>query len=234
MVRVDEFLPGELVHRLDHLLDVPSGRGEDKCRIVPPHDVHDAPGGLPERRSGVQARARAGLVEIRFASADELDAQVDLAWDVAVDDLDATRAAGVVVAAQETGDRLRRPGGGGQPDALERTCEGLDAFEAEREVGPPFRLRDRVDLVDDHPFDGPKDIACLRRGEHQVEGLGRGDQHVGRPAKDRSPSRRRRVTRANAYSDLRQVGPLEACRKPDPLEGGSQVPFDVVVEGLQR
>ncbi len=54
-------------------------------------------------------------------------------------------------------------------------------LERERQVRAALGGGERVDLVDDHRLDAAQRLA-RRRGEHQVERLGRGDEDVGRVA----------------------------------------------------
>ena len=68
-----------------------------------------------------------------------------------VDDRDRPRRAVVGVPAEEARDRLERPLGGRESDALRRLVgERLEPLEREREVRSALRAGERVDLVDDH------------------------------------------------------------------------------------
>ena len=111
-----------------------------------------------------------------------------------------------------------------QADALHGVVGGvLQALERQRQVRAALGARHRVDLVDDAPLDAGEHLP-RPGGEHQVERLGRGDQHVGRVAQHR----------------LALL--LRACRRcgwprhvaADALQRGAQVLLHVVGERLQR
>ena len=93
----------------------------------------------------------------------------------------------------------------------------------QRQVRAPLRLRDGVNLVDDHGLDPGEDLADAR-GEHQIERLGGRDQDVGGRFAHRPPLGLGRV--AGAQPD-REVG-------ADPRQRRAQVALDVVGECLQR
>ena len=50
----------------------------------------------------------------------------------------------------------------------------------EREVAAALVAEEGVDLVDDDGLDGAEDLAAALGGEHEVEGLRRGDEDVRR------------------------------------------------------
>ena len=91
----------------------------------------------------------------------------------------------------------------------------------------------RVDLVDDHGLDAAQRLA-RRRGEHEVERLGRGDEDVGRVAHEAAALVGRRV--AGAHADGRLVYRLAQALggEADPLQRAPQVLLDVDGEGPQR
>ena len=98
-----------------------------------------------------------------------------------------------VGADQEAADLLERALGGRQADPLHGPARlALEPLERERQVGAALGLRDRVDLVDDHPLRVAQELARAR-GEHQVERLGRRDQDVRRLAEHRRALLLRRV-----------------------------------------
>ena len=101
--------------------------------------------------------------------------------------------------------------------------EPVEALDAQREVRAALRARDRVHLVEDQRADAAQHLARLRR-EQEIERLGRRDQDVRVLAEHRLALLLRRVARADADA---QVG-LDARQR------AAQVPFDVVVERLQR
>ena len=100
--------------------------------------------------------------------------------DAGVDDAHGSFAAWLVVSAEELGDLLERTLCGRQPDPLGRPVgDLLEALEGRARDGAALGGGHRVDLVDDHGLDADEGGA-RRRGEHQVQRLGRGDQQVGR------------------------------------------------------
>ena len=125
---------------------------------------------------------------------------------------------------EEPADLLERPLGGGQPDPLER-ARGLllEPLERERQVSAALGAGHGVDLVDDHRVRVGQELA-RPRGEHQVERLGRRDQHVRRRPEHRLTLLLGRVARADGDADV----------AADALQRRAQVLLDVVGEGLQR
>ena len=63
--------------------------------------------------------------------------------------------------------------------------ELLEPLEREGEVRAALGGGERVDLVDDHRARRWRSVVARRRRQHQVEGLGRRDQQVGRAAQQR-------------------------------------------------
>ena len=132
--------------------------------------------------------------------------------------------AGSLRADEETRDLLERALGRAQADALERALrKGLEALEREGQVRAALGLSDRVDLVHDRPLHAVEQLP-RPRGEHQVEGLGRGDEDVRRLAEHRLPVALGRVARADRDRHVAADAPQ---RRP-------KVAFDVVGERLQR
>ena len=86
-----------------------------------------------------------------------------------------------------------------------------------------LRPRHRVHLVEDHGLDAAQRFPPLR-GEQQVERLGRRDEDVGRPTQHPLAVALRGVARAYSHDELR----AQARERP------TEVPLDVVVQGLQR
>ena len=92
-------------------------------------------------------------------------------------------------AAEEASDLLERPLRRRQADPLRLVTTVLqrgEPLERQRQVRAALGLRDRVDLVDDHPLDAAKALACGRR-EQQVQRFGRRHQDVRRPAAEGTP-----------------------------------------------
>ncbi len=103
---------------------------------------------------------------------------------------------------EEAPDLLERALRGREPDSLDGVLgQVLEALERERQVRPALGARHRVDLVDDAPLDSLEHLPCAR-GEHQVERLRRGDEHVRRLAKHRLAFGLRRVAGANGHAYL--------------------------------
>ena len=101
------------------------------------------------------------------------------------------------------------------------SCSSRSSVSAR--CAPRFDLRDRVDLVDDHPLRVAEELPRAR-GEHQVERLGRRDQDVRRLAQHRRALLLRRVARADRDREI----------AADPLQRRAQVALDVVGERLER
>ncbi len=146
------------------------------------------------------------------------DLEIELLAGPGVDERD--RAA----AGDETPDLLERPLGGGEPEPLNPPCgETLQPFHREREMRAALGTGDRVDLVEDQRLDAAQALAG-RRGEHQVERLGRRDQDVRRRLHELAAVLRRRVPGADADPEARA----------QTRERAAKVALDVVVERLQR
>ena len=97
--------------------------------------------------------------------------------------------------------------GGGPPPS---THPVLEPLEGEREVAAPLGGGQGVDLVDDHRLDAAQRLAG-RRGEHEVERLGRGDEDVGRVAHEAGAARRPACRRCGCPT----VGSVDGS--PEPL-----------------
>src|SRR5450756_2711363 len=138
---------------------------------------------------------------------------------------------------QEAGDVLDGSDRCRQPDPLRRAGsalqQGVESLEAEGKVGAALGAGDGVDLVEDDGSD-TRQARSGRRGEHQVQGLRRGDQHVRRPGAEGSPFARRGVAGPHADHDLRHRETEARRRLPDPDQRRAQVALDVGGEGLQR
>ena len=109
---------------------------------------------------------------------------------------------------QELGDALERALGRRKPDPLQRLLATLavvgllphmavQALQGQCHVRAAFGRRDGVDLVDDQRLDVGEDLPRAG-GHHQVQGLGRRDQDVGRLAQHRLAVLLRRVAGAQA------------------------------------
>ena len=145
----------------------------------------DARRAAGSRRAGRAPRRRLAAARAEVAHVLDRDDDLDLERlaDAGVDDGAPARGSpGVAVAAEEAGDLLERTLRGRQADALRRAVgDRLEPLERERQVGAALGRREGVDLVDDDRLDADERLA-RRRGEHEVEALGRGDEEVGRAA----------------------------------------------------
>ena len=125
---------------------------------------------------------------------------------------------------QEAAHLLERALRGRKTDALERPLRlVLEALERQRQVGPALGAGHGVNLVHDHGLRVHEELP-RPRGEHQVERLRCGDQHVGGRAQHRLSLSLRGVARPDGHGHV----------SADPLERRAQVLLDVVGEGLQR
>ena len=99
----------------------------------------------------------------------------------AVDD-DRGRAA-LVHSREQPGHEVERALRRRQPDALQAAPalgdERVEPLEAERQVAAALVAGQRVHLVDDDGAHPAQQRARRRRGEEEVERLGRGDEQVG-------------------------------------------------------
>ncbi len=174
------------------------------------------------RRGALAADGRVGHV-VRAGLAHVLDRHVDLQVERLADP-GVDHPAVAPGAHEEAAHLLERPLGGRQADALHGALGlMLEALERERQMGAALGARHRVDLVDDAPLDGSQRLPRAR-GEHQVERLGRGDEHVGRRAEHRLALLLGRVAGPDRDGDL----------AADPLERRAQVLLHVVGERLER
>ena len=192
------------------------------------------------RRSGLIGRA-AGLLLLRQDVADGAhvvdrhdDLQVERLSSAGIDDRDlAVRPD----ATEEAGDRVERPLGGGQADALRRLralgTERFQPFQAQGEVGTPFRAGHRVDLIDDDVLDAAEDLARLA-GQQEVQALGGRDQDVRGVARDLAAVLRGGVAGPAGDGDLWRRLAEALGGEADAGERGPQVALDVVGQGLER
>ena len=224
VVGADQLLAGELVQALREPLGQAAAVREDDRAAVRPDELEQARvDRRPDARAHVAERdGPAGLLVGRQDLAEPghvLDRDDDLELErlaaARVDDLD---LAARPDPAEEAGDRLERPLGRRQPDALERRrvrrAEPLEPFQREGQVRPALRAGDRVDLVDDDRLDAAQRLARRAR-EQQVQALGRRDEDVRRPPRELPPLLLGRVAGSPGDRDprLRLAEPLRRERR---------------------
>ncbi len=137
-------------------------------------------------------------------------------------------------AGQEPADLLDRTDGRRQPDPLRGLRQqGVQSFQAEREVGAALGAGHGVHLVQDDGLDAPQRFPC-GRGEQQEERFRRGDQDVGRVPGEGTALLGRGVARPDAHPDLRTRQPQPGRGMADAHQGRPQVALDVHRQGLER
>ena len=104
---------------------------------------------------------------------------------------------------------------------------------AEREVGAALGAGDGVHLVDDDVLHAGQDLAGLA-GQQQVQALRRGDEDVGRVAREVAADVGGRVAGPDADRDVGRGLAQALRREADARERGTQVALDVVGQGLER
>ncbi len=179
----------------------------------------------------------------RIDGGGHLDAQVPRLLRPRVDDLHGPRREGAVAsranlaAAEEARHLVQGARRGRQADALERRgaagAEGLQALQREEQVGASLGGDQRVDLVDDHRLDGGEHGA-RRRGEQEVERLGRGDEDVRRRPGEARPLARRRVARAHRDRGHAEGDAARCGHRSDAGERRAQVLLHVGRQRLER
>ena len=217
-------LGGQLVEAGGQPLGQPAGVHEDHASSGAPGPARAAAGASPARSTrGPDRRPPAPTTGSSMtvpSSAHVLDRH---------DDLDARAACACRRRRSVTGRALavgdlepaeeawRSPrAGAGWPTArcaaAASAQRSLQPLERERQVRAALGGGQRVDLVDDHGLDVDERLA-RRRGEHQVERLGRGDQQVGRVADQLPALVGRRVAGARCRPSARGRGGRRARRR---------------------
>jgi hypothetical protein len=162
--------------------------------------------------------------------------QVPVPYVPDVDDRAIRRSVGPVAPGpdEQAGDLLDRFLGRRQSDALQPSSGGaVEALEGQGQMRAALVLRDGVDLVDDHRFRGAEEPAAVVGGQQDVEGLGRGDQDVGRALDHRGAFRGRGVAGSDCNADLGQLEALGGGELANLAERFLEVLLDVVAERLE-
>ena len=137
-------------------------------------------------------------------------------------------------AAEEAGDLGGRLHRRGQADALDGVLEHrVESLEGDGQVGTALGAGHRVHLVHDHRVH-PGQRPAGPRGEHQVQGLGRGDEDLRGILHQAATLGRRGVPGAHAHPDVRDVLPGAAGGLRDADQRRAQVALHVHAEGLER
>ena len=222
-------LPVQLVEAGGQPLGQAAGVDEDQRGAVLLHQleqprVHGRPDRAPDRAG--RGRARRGLVDhgAELGHVVDRDDHLDLERlaHAGVDDRDRPRPTLAAVGGRSVPPRNRAISSSGRcvADRPMRCGDGaaacahpvVEPLEGDGQVAAPLGGGQRVDLVDDHGLDAAQRLAG-RRGEHQVERLGRGDEDVGRVADEPAPLVGGGVAGAHADGRLR-VGLRRAARRP--------------------
>ena len=130
-------------------------------------------------------------------------------------------------AAEKARDFFERTLRGGESDALEfAAAEGFEALQRERQVRAALGGDEGVDFVDDDGFDGAQHFARVG-GEQEVERFGRGDQDIGRVAREAGAFGGGGVAGADGDGGLVEgdAGGARGLRDAD--QRATQVAFDV-------
>ena len=131
-------------------------------------------------------------------------------------------------------DPLRRGDRVGAPRTLCRPTSGLEPLQRHGQVGAALGAGQGVHLVDDHRLDVAQGVAG-RRGQHQEQRLGGGDQDVRRVTADPAPLGRPgcRPSGCRPQTSGRRLAEPRR-RLADPGQRRAQVALDVDRERLQR
>ena len=105
-------------------------------------------------------------------------------------------------------------------------------FDRHREVCTSFGRGERMDLVDDHRVNVGQG-ARRRRGQHEVQRLGRGDQNVGRVSLQASSFGLIGVARAHTDRWDAHRHPEAFRLVSDSVQRRTQIPFNVNSQGAQ-
>ena len=217
---LDELVAGELVEVGGQSLGLAPGVAEDDGAAMGEH--------LGEHR-----RVHA-LPDVAHLLDRHDDIDLHLLAHAGVDDADRSAATVGAVPAEEVGDLFQRALRCRQADALRWAGrDGLEPLERQHQVGAAFGGGHRMDLVDDHRVDVDERVGG-RRGEHEVQALGRGDEQIDRMTDQHLAITWRCVAGTHRHRRLvvRNAEPLG--RQPDAHHRRPEVLLDVERQGPQR
>jgi hypothetical protein len=101
-------------------------------------------------------------------------------------------------------------------------------------MGTALVVGDRMQFVEDQGVYLAEPGPAGLRGEQQIEGLGRGDQDMGRRLRHIRTFAGRGVAGTHAYADLRQGCAGLVCQSIDLGQGFDEIALDVVGQRLER
>ena len=163
-----------------------------------------------------------------------LDGEVQIALMAEVDGDAGARVALIVGAGEEGGEFVDGALGGGEADALGAAAgDVVEALQRQREVAAAAVAGEGVDLVDDDGVDLAQGFTGPLGGEHQVEGLGGGDEDVRRAGDQGAATRWLGVAGAEANANVGEIHAALFGELADGGEGGLEVALDVVAEGFE-
>ncbi len=167
--------------------------------------------------------------------AQHLDGQVQIAPLAHVDD----GGEGTRRSDEKARRRLHGPHRCGEPDALRRRPSRLghqrvQALQRQREMGAALVAGHRVDLVHDDRAHAGQPAPARVGGEEDVEGLGSGDEHVGRTLRTLPALRRRGVSGAHGGADVEGADAHPGGEGPELSQRLLEVAPDVVGQRAER
>ena len=224
----------DLVEPRAQLLGQPPGVGEDDGRAVRLDQVGDAL--LDVRPDGRTACVAGGGPADLVGGRAELGQVGDGDDHLELDGLARGRLHDddVAGAAQEPGHLVDRADGRREPDPAGGALEqGVEAFQGQREMGAALGAGDGVNLVDDDGVDAAQRLAGLG-GQQEEQRLRRGDEHVGRLARELAALVGGGVTGADGDADVGRFEAEPLGGLPDAGERSAEVALDVDGEGLER
>ncbi len=205
VVCLDQLVAGELVEVGGQSFGLAPGVAEDDGAAMGEH--------LGEDR-GVDA-----LPDVAHLLDRHDDVDLHLLAHAGVDDGDRLGDCRRPVPAEEVGHLLQRALRGRQADALRRAGrDRLQPLERQHQVGPALGGGHRVDLVDDHGVDVDQRVGG-RRGEHEVQALGRGDEQIDRVTDQQLSVTWRCVAGAHRHGRLVNGTPSRSAARPMPISG---------------